>query len=69
MTDQATDQLKDGYTGESDTTPEATITEGMQGATGEMDANGLMPTFVADEKLRELKDNLGGAASAGDRFF
>ncbi len=56
MTD--TDQ-KSGYSGESDTTPDATIEEGMQGATGEVDANGLEPGFDADEKLSELKANLG----------
>ncbi|AWN23833.1 hypothetical protein DKM44_11840 [Deinococcus irradiatisoli] len=53
-----TDQLKNGYSGETDTTPGATIEESMQGATGEMDANGLAPDFDADKKLSELKANL-----------
>lgn len=34
------------------------IREGMQGATGETDANGLEKNFDRDEKLSELQDNL-----------
>ena len=60
MTDKtAQPDLKDGYTGESDTTPNETISEAMQGGTGEMDANGLAPGFESQEKIEELKENLG----------
>lgn len=57
-------KLKGGYSGESDTTPDETISEGMQGATGEMDANGLSPHFESEEKLEELKENLGSQYGA-----
>ena len=63
MTDKTSDHdLKEGYTGESDTTPGETIHEGMQGATGEMDANGLEPDVDAEAKLDELRENLGDTA-------
>ena len=56
------DHLPGGYTGESDTTPTETISEAMQGATGEADANGLGRDFDSGDKLGELKDNLGDVA-------
>ncbi|TSA88116.1 hypothetical protein FNU79_02515 [Deinococcus detaillensis] len=64
MTNKAEGGLPDGYSGESDTTPDATIQEGMQGGTGEMDANGLAPDFDSGEKMEELKENLGSEYGA-----
>ncbi|WP_034386647.1 hypothetical protein [Deinococcus sp. YIM 77859] len=39
-------------------TEQDVIEEGMQGATGEVDANGLEKNFDRKEKLDELQDNL-----------
>lgn len=67
MTDKtAESDLKNGYTGESDTTPNETISEAMQGGTGEMDANGLAPGFESEGKIEELKENLGAEYGADE---
>jgi len=66
MTDKTQENLKDGYTGESDTTPNEVIGEAMQGGTGEMDANGLAPGFESEDKIEELKENLGAKYGADE---
>ncbi|GGK16226.1 hypothetical protein GCM10008955_07060 [Deinococcus malanensis] len=35
------------------------INDGMQGADGSVDANGMNPSVNAQEKLEELRENLG----------
>lgn len=42
------------------------IQEGMQGASGDMDANGLEPGADREEKLGELRDNLQGLTDTPD---
>ena len=56
----------------SDIDLNAEIGEGMQGASGDMDANGLESGTDREEKLSELEENLQGLTSAdgsgpGDR--
>jgi hypothetical protein len=60
-----TDKLAQGYTGESDTTPDETISEAMQGGTGEMNADGLSSDFGA-EQVAELGENLSELAEKGE---
>lgn len=43
---------------------QAVIREGMQGATGEVDANGLEKNFDRGEKLEELRENLQDVTDA-----
>ena len=43
----------------TDASPQEVIEEGMQGADGNMDANGLKPGATPAGKLDELKENLG----------
>ncbi|EYB69560.1 hypothetical protein DEIPH_ctg004orf0070 [Deinococcus phoenicis] len=42
------------------------IEEGMQGGTGDMDANGLEKNFDREEKLGELRDNLADVTAPGE---
>ncbi|GAA5513153.1 hypothetical protein Dcar01_01879 [Deinococcus carri] len=41
------------------------IEEGMQGATGDVDANGLEKNFDRQEKLDELRENLQDVGGTG----
>lgn len=50
------DSTRDGPATPTD--QQETVREGMQGATGEADANGLAQNFDREEKLGELQDNL-----------
>ncbi|MFD2609910.1 hypothetical protein ACFSR9_10765 [Deinococcus taklimakanensis] len=50
---------KETRTGQpTDASQTEVIEEGMQGADGNMDANGLNPGTQGTDKLEELKDNL-----------
>ncbi|GHF95644.1 hypothetical protein GCM10017783_04440 [Deinococcus piscis] len=55
MTDNTKETTTSGYV---DTDQQAEITEGMQGATGDADANGLDPKADPQEKLAELEKNM-----------
>ena len=52
------DTQREEHLAESDLDQEAVIEEGMQGATGDMDANGLEKKVDRQEKLSELRGNL-----------
>ncbi|MEF2276773.1 hypothetical protein V3W47_00585 [Deinococcus sp. YIM 134068] len=49
----------------SDIDLNADIGEGMQGASGDMDANGMESGADREERLGELEENLQGLTSAG----
>lgn len=53
-----TDTNETTTSGYVDTDQQAEITEGMQGATGDADANGLDPKADPQEKLAELEKNM-----------
>lgn len=63
--------MTDQKTGEnavvSDADQNEVVGEGMQGGTGEMDANGLEKNFDREEKLSELRENLQDVADGGER--
>lgn len=42
------------------------VSEGMQGGTGEMDANGLEKNFDREEKLSELRENMQDVVDSGE---
>ncbi|GMA14018.1 hypothetical protein E5F05_18755 [Deinococcus metallilatus] len=52
------DTKREDYLDESDLDQNTVIEEGMQGATGDMDADGLEKNFDRQEKLSELRENL-----------
>ncbi|GAA5535170.1 hypothetical protein [Deinococcus aluminii] len=52
------DTKREDYLDESDLDQNTVIEEGMQGATGDMDADGLEKHFDRQEKLSELRENL-----------
>jgi hypothetical protein len=62
--------MTDQKTGEnavvSDTDQHEVVSEGMQGGTGEMDANGLEKNFDREEKLSELQENLQDVVNGGE---
>ena len=52
------DTQREEHLEESDLDQQAVIEEGMQGATGDMNANGLEKKVDRQEKLSELRENL-----------
>ncbi|WP_216321391.1 hypothetical protein [Deinococcus aestuarii] len=61
MTDYKSRELNDP----SDIDLQDTIDEGMQGASGDMNANGLEGGADSEQKLEELGENLQGLTGAG----
>ncbi|WP_261664751.1 hypothetical protein [Deinococcus sp. Marseille-Q6407] len=55
MTNKDNETSTSGYV---DTDQQKEISEGMQGATGETDANGLDPKADQQKKLDELQENM-----------
>ncbi|MBZ9749480.1 hypothetical protein K7W42_01255 [Deinococcus sp. HMF7604] len=53
-----TDKTDNDIRTHEDTDQQDVIEDGMQGATGNADANGLDPNANLDEKLEELRENL-----------
>ncbi|MVN85975.1 hypothetical protein GO986_04275 [Deinococcus sp. HMF7620] len=53
-----TDKTDNDIRAHEDTDQQDVIEDGMQGATGNADANGLDPNANLDEKLEELRENL-----------